>query len=760
MNDFDNEKLMKLRWDHKENGDQFNYNFIAYDTSHIRVVDIDCILKDVDGKPNPFLELLKTHPYKKSATKSFGRHIFIDKGDVPDTPNRTKQVFDKKFGTDHNNKEGVEYLNGLWGWAQMNDIVFEPQRSTKYNPNIIDFNSNLVKKSSTTKKSSKKKVEKTQNVAGNTNYDYDAIRDNLNNYPDSDIANPQKWGGIVRACAASADEKVYDIVHEVSKRANYSGEEWVRKAWESYNPSVDTSYEFDNFCKKFIPIADLEVNEDCVGHYFLQKFENRFISLMKVKVKNQKLAYFRESDKTWKIGPNICDAIIYRLISTDIQHDYIDRFEVWKKKNIFSQITQKLKKVKQKEIAKEIKKFKSHSFLTKTQLWITNYLLTSEHLEADIQFNLQDDTRHLFQFNNGAFNFKTGKLEPRTRQMYITEYLNYNYSSTRDETRIARIHKIIKKSLPDDESREGFFKWRGVTLTGNIVKAFMYYYGAVGNNGKSFLSEMMLWAFPIYVSIVGCDLFDKDNTNWHKSFASIANTPTRLIFAEEFGKGKIDVNRLKSLIGESKQIPVKPLFQEEIQMRIQFKFEASSNNELNAGNDKALKNRGKQLDCLSHFISDSSKVDEKNHIYLIDPSVKSMFEDTKNCLALFHILAPYSKQYYDNNCTLKLPKIFEKTFAAGVEENDPWAHVIDANIVKGDNDDVITKFELSNFFMQEEHDLPEHKFKLIKQRLKQLGYKYNCDKKKRNKRGCFVGIKFSEKAKEFDWFDNVIPGYN
>ena len=76
-------------------------------------------------------------------------------------------------------------------------------------------------------------------------------------------------------------------------------------------------------------------------------------------------------------------------------------------------------KKKQKEIAKGIKKFKTHSFLSKVQLWIPNYLLTSEHLETDIQFNLQENTKHLFQFNNGAFNFKTEKLEPRTREKCV-----------------------------------------------------------------------------------------------------------------------------------------------------------------------------------------------------------------------------------------------------------------------------------------------------------------------------------------------------
>ena len=159
------------------------------------------------------------------------------------------------------------------------------------------------------------------------------------------------------------------------------------------------------------------------------------------------------------------------------------------------------------------------------------------------------------------------------------------------------------------------------------------------------------------------------------------------------------------------------------------------------------------------FVNDVSQVDEKNHKYLKDSSIESMFQDTKNCLGLFHILAPYSKQYYNNNCMLKLPKKFETTFAAAIEDNDPWANVIKSNIEPGENNDVITKKELLNFFIQEEHELPEHKFKIIKEKLQKLGYEYDSKKKKRKQKGCFVGIKFSQAAMEFDWFDTVIAGY-
>ena len=144
-------------------------------------------------------------------------------------------------------------------------------------------------------------------------------------------------------------------------------------------------------------------------------------------------------------------------------------------------------------------KFKTHPFISKVRSWIIPHLITSKTIQANVQFNLQDDTRHLFQFKNGAFNMITQKLEERTRKMYITEYLDYDYSPTRNESQIAAILKIFKEAMPDDETREGFLKWRGLSLTGNIEKKFMLLYGATGDNSKSMMSYIMLWAFPIYM---------------------------------------------------------------------------------------------------------------------------------------------------------------------------------------------------------------------------------------------------------------------
>jgi len=738
-NDFDDGELMKKRWDKYKNGNQYEYNTIAYDTRNVRVVDVDCILEPVDGAENPFITLLKTNPYKKSSTKSFGRHIFVNKGNVPATPKRTKQNFDKKYGIDHKGTEGVEYLNGLWGWSPMEDIIFNPDRPTCYNPKIVDFNiaiSNKKKNQSNKKQKvlKLKKKYKIKDTKKNTRtYDLQVVKENLMNFTDEDIHQVQKWAGIIRACASSQDEDVYNIVHEVSKRANYDGEAWVRKAWDSFNPDIDDLYSFDKFCKKFVPISSLEVDEDAIGNYFLANYKHNFHCLTKVEKSNRKLCHFDEADNTWKTGHNICQPIIYTIVSNKIQPLYKERFENWKDNNDDDK--------ELKNLEKGLRKFRTHTFLNKVTIWIINHMLTDADIKADIQFNLEDSTKHYVQFRNGAFNLKTGLLEPRTRKMYITEYLNYNYTPEKDEQKIAAISKLIEMAVPNKLNREGVLAWRGLCLTGNIEKAFMLFYGATGDNGKSKLSFMMKWAFPIYVKRVSQNLFDKNNSNFDKALSALANTPTRLVFAEEFGKKTLDVERFKSVIG-STIVSVCPLYHEQIEMKLQWQFEASTNNEMNASNDAALKLRGNVVEMRSKFVKNKLEVNPAKHIYLMDDTIETMFEDKANCLALFHLLAPYSKKYYEDG--LELPDSFKKVFAESLESNDVWSEIFDEYFEVGGASDFISKNELTHFVKNLEL-LPDNvDWRTIKGELQKRGYKYERTKKKDYCKGCISGLKFKE----------------
>ena len=65
---------------------------------------------------------------------------------------------------------------------------------------------------------------------------------------------------------------------------------------------------------------------------------------------------------------------------------------------------------------------------------------------------------------------------------------------------------------------------------------------------------------------------------------------TALFFTE-----KQDIETIKTTIGGSECIVTKPLYQEEMDLHIQFSMEASTNTETNAANDAALKNRGNRI---------------------------------------------------------------------------------------------------------------------------------------------------------------------
>ena len=72
-------------------------------------------------------------------------------------------------------------------------------------------------------------------------------------------------------------------------------------------------------------------------------------------------------------------------------------------------------------------------------------------------------------------------------------------------------------------------------------------------------------------------VIDKNKgTMFNKAMASMANKPIRLVYMEEWGEEAQDTNLIKQTIGSS-TLTVKPLYQEEIEMSIQFKLEAGSN---------------------------------------------------------------------------------------------------------------------------------------------------------------------------------------
>ena len=100
-------------------------------------------------------------------------------------------------------------------------------------------------------------------------------------------------------------------------------------------------------------------------------------------------------------------------------------------------------------------------------------------------------------------------------------------------------------------------------------------------------------------------------------------------------------------------------------MRIQFKLEASSNNDPNTSRlDKGCNRRGRMNSFKSQFVDSDELVDEANHVYKKDKSLEEKFRRSEYRLGLFHLLAPYAKKYYDDGIQIpsipELVKFFDK----------------------------------------------------------------------------------------------------
>ena len=132
-NDFNNAEKCAKRWKEYHNGNvNFEYNAFAVDTFDVGCLDYDSILEnEIDGEENPFKTILGKLPYKKSTSKSFGKHVLFDRSAIPREGTRRKREFHKKYGQ-------MEFLDGLWEWNYMDDEIHFPERKLDAAKSIIE----------------------------------------------------------------------------------------------------------------------------------------------------------------------------------------------------------------------------------------------------------------------------------------------------------------------------------------------------------------------------------------------------------------------------------------------------------------------------------------------------------------------------------------------------------------------------------------------------------------------------------------------
>ena len=797
-------KFRGRRFKSWNNGNPMEYTHFAVDTRYIGILDIDCELPE----DSPIHKLREKLPFKKSNSKKFGGHLIFNRDSIPFPEGRTSQDLPKKYGECKNGEAGLEFLDGIWEWSPLDDDIYFPQdceegsappelevvpllkkillKLTEINNNIISSNMNqgetkTQREPTTTPPPLPVSVGVPVRPVGvcicGKNCPLSTIQENLAHYAVEQLASVGLASGLIIACASSGCDAVYDIVLGCCMRegANFSDETWVRGRWDSYDVLTHAGYKrvYDTkYSVPFVPKFDwFKFNRDpekIVKERFLKNHRNDFIINTDYKREQAQLCYFESIHQLWKHDPKtgIGKSVIHHLLMKEREYWAVEMEASIEAMDAPTQdadgatIPNQKAEEATKTMISHLRKYNSTGgWLPGMVRNIYNELLYDYKLRKVVQFNLMPHTTHLFQFNNGAYNLKTGKLIPRSRDMYITDtgILNYDYPTEYEEAEIEAhlktktdiLVKMIREIIPNKRDREAWCSWKGYCLTGDILgQMMMLYLGASAGNGKSTLTEMFANAFPCYCKKIGMDAVC-DKTKDDKSLGRLVNTSYRSVYVEEIEEIGLKIKQLTQDL-----VPVKPLYMEEMDLNVMFKLEANCNKVPICKTDEGVLRRMRQIECNSIFVDDEDDVELENHKYLKNPSLGNMFkQDQEMKIALFRYFAKHAKEYYDMGVN-KFQKQFDgmaEAFKETNQDDDSMAEFIGLFVEDVDDESTISKTQMLQHLFNETADefvktngngIQYKKFSLIRNEFKRKRFKYESQMRISGQKGFFTNIRF------------------
>jgi len=115
------------------------FNYIAVDTRRFKHIDLDC-----PEYEQVYKDLLQTHPYYKSSTKSFGKHILFTCDKKP--PKNRCDLRNEGFPLNAASRPDLELLSGQWSYCPIDAVIYNADCKDP----TFDFEPYLFKKSKIT----------------------------------------------------------------------------------------------------------------------------------------------------------------------------------------------------------------------------------------------------------------------------------------------------------------------------------------------------------------------------------------------------------------------------------------------------------------------------------------------------------------------------------------------------------------------------------------------------------------------------------
>jgi len=529
---------------------------------------------------------------------------------------------------------------------------------------------------------------------------------------------------------------------KLSSKYNQDSLEYIKKL---INKSNDDNFDFYSQYKALLNLAKQDnlnkFNEYIIG---LSTYETHVLGISKIK------KYLLNDER------GVCEMFSYlfkkRIISNGDEGNiniYYWNGDIWKQDNnlkchyIFSHyISQNLdfylnylkdesKKSENNENSDEIRNVIS----MRKNCNRYNYIKTC--MKNTIGSNLLNDpdfkkiinsNPDIIAVKNGNIDLKTGKLVYRNYNDYNTFFLDINYD---ENMKTPNMDKFMNDIMLDQTEIKDFLsQFIGYCITGhNKEQKFSVWYGDKGSNGKSVLAKLLDRTFGDYFTILDSEIFSNK-----KGTAGTATTHLNYIQNKRFGimdesNKNEDFNEglIKRMTGGTK-LRIRKLHQESELIDVFLKPILLTNFAPKFSNDKALFRRMLLIEFEAQFLDNDTdiKYDKNNpkHRWR-DPDIEQKITNEE---VLVYFIR-YAKKWYDNGCSLKLPKKVEKYNKKFQYSCDNINNYLETNCVVNINikeiNNCSTLSDLYNNYCDYCHDnqinkIPKNEFENI---IKDKGYK-------------------------------------
>lgn len=286
----------------------------------------------------------------------------------------------------------------------------------------------------------------------------------------------------------------------------------------------------------------------------------------------------------------------------------------------------------------------------------------------EVKFNENKDT---LGFKNGLFELKDMIFRPFQKADLITYRCGIELEPD-DADMLPKKQEMMRhleRIFPDVEIREFMLRVYGTSLTGYPVEHFFICNGG-GRNGKSFLHLVLHTLLGDDYAL--CNLDPKLLTQQIQANAPVPEladlTKKRLVITKEpAASAKLQNDTLKTLTGGAKGLRARQLYGKmiDVDMCLTMVMECNKKPKLADEPTFAEQERIMDVEFASRFTSEPQAVDESQHVYLADPTLKDEDKIKSLAVAFFWILAPYAQHFLTNGLRITpVPaKVKERTKA-------------------------------------------------------------------------------------------------